>query len=177
MTIKFFPLFFIDEEQGYGFSPIQLSVVYLLSPLVTAFLALLCRKLAEKISQPIILLCVVKFVGTGLLFVLALGDRARQRPFVMAGVFVARTGLMNCPAGIKRAVLMDAVEKKSRAKWNSLESITRFTWSGSAALGGVMVTKYGYRFCFLVTSIVYVFSTAPMLLLIRLVPPKKANSA
>ena len=57
MTIKFFPLFFIDKEQGYSFSPVQLSVVYLLSPLVTAFLALLCRKLAEKISRPIVLLC------------------------------------------------------------------------------------------------------------------------
>ena len=40
-----------------------------------------------------------------------------------------------------------------------------------------MVTKYGYRFCFLVTSIVYVFSTAPMFLLIRLVPPKKGRPA
>ena len=119
MTIKFFPLFFIDEEQGYSFSPIQLSVVYLLCPLFTAFLALLCRKLAETMRRPIILLCVVKLLGTGLLFVLALGDRARRRPVVMAGVFIARTGLMNCPNGIKRAVLMDAVEKKSRASASS----------------------------------------------------------
>ena len=41
--------------------------------------------------------------------------RARRHPFLMAAVFIVRTGMMNCAQGIKRAVLMDAVEKKSRA--------------------------------------------------------------
>ncbi len=54
---------------------------------------------------------------------------------------------------------MDCVPKKSRAAWNSFESITRFTWSGSAVLGGYLVEQYSFKFCFLVTAVIYTMST------------------
>lgn len=38
--------------------------------------------------------------------------------------------------GLTKSVLNDYVSKANRAKWNSLESINVFSWSGSAALGG-----------------------------------------
>lgn len=42
--------------------------------------------------------------------------------------------------------------KRSRAAWNSLEAVTSFGWSGSAALGGWLIHRYGFQFTFLVTA-------------------------
>ena len=42
-------------------------------------------------------------------------------------------------------MLNDYVARRHRAKWNSLESLNNFSWSGSAMLGGVIVDKFGYR--------------------------------
>ena len=64
---------------------------------------------------------------------------------------------------------MDAVPKNQRARWNSLESITRMTWSGSAFLGGFLTDRFGFRVCFLITAIVYSCATLPLLLLVPLV--------
>ena len=33
---------------------------------------------------------------------------------------------------------MDHAHKKSRARWNAVESVNRGTWAGSAALGGYL---------------------------------------
>ena len=95
---------------------------------------------------------------------------------VMAPLFIVRTSVMNGVTGLKRSILMDCIPKKSRAKWNSFESITRFTWSGSAALGGFLVQKFSYKFCFLITAIIYTFATGIFSLLLAAdVPQKNKN--
>jgi len=73
---------------------------------------------------------------------------------------------MNGSSGIRRSMMMDAVPKNQRVRWNSLESLTRMTWAGSAALGGWCVSTFGYRQTFLITAVVYTISTTPLLLLV-----------
>ena len=46
---------------------------------------------------------------------------------------------MKSTRGVGKSILMDYVAKKNRAKWNSIDNITRFGWSGSALLGGFLV--------------------------------------
>ena len=67
-------------------------------------------------------------------------------------------------------------QKKSRAAWNSFESITRFTWSGSAFLGGFLVEQYSFKFCFLVTAIIYTLSTAIFFVLLAADIPAEKRS-
>ena len=38
----------------------------------------------------------------------------------------------NCTQGLSKSVLNDYVSKRNRAKWNSLESINNFSWSGAS---------------------------------------------
>jgi hypothetical protein len=40
---------------------------------------------------------------------------------------------------ILKAVLMDHTPKKSRGRWNALETLNRATFAGSASLGGYLV--------------------------------------
>ena len=47
---------------------------------------------------------------------------------------------------------MDFVPKRRRARWNSLDSVTRLGWSGSALAGGFIISKYGYGKTFLLTA-------------------------
>ena len=80
---------------------------------------------------------------------------------------------MNCTAGLTKSVLNDYVSKANRAKWNSLESINLFSWSGSALLGGVLVDQFGYRFTFLVTAALQSLSLCclvPLALLVHAEP-------
>jgi MFS family permease len=95
---------------------------------------------------------------------------------VLVGIYLLRTWLMNCVAGLTKSVLNDYVSKKHRAKWNSLESINIFSWSGSAALGGWLVDTYGYQATFLVTAALQ--ATAAMMLtpLLAMVPIEKFSN-
>ena len=67
-------------------------------------------------------------------------------------LYLVRTWVMNCTSGLTKSILNDYVSKKRRAKWNGLESVNIFSWSGSAALGGVLIDTIGYRGTFLITA-------------------------
>lgn len=64
--------------------------------------------------------------------------------------------------------MMDVVPKKHRGFWNSLEGVTAFTWTGSAALGGWLISTRDYRFTFLVTGALYIAGTSVLFLTIPL---------
>ena len=75
---------------------------------------------------------------------------------------------MNSSYPIQRAILMDVIPKKDRGKWNSVENLTSFTWTGSAMAGGYLVSNFGYRFTFLITGGLYIIATMILSLLIPL---------
>jgi MFS family permease len=174
MTVKFFPLFFVSEGTGsllgYKFTPIQLSWVYLIMPVCTVSVAISLPKLIKRkcCSRPAAMI-ICKFFGIAALYTMVFFDIDCVNANAMVSLFIFRTAIMNGSAGIKRSILMDAVPKKQRVRWNSLESITRMTWSGSAALGGWCIDSFGYRQTFLITAIVYTISTTPLLLLLPIV--------
>ena len=72
---------------------------------------------------------------------------------------------------------MDYVDKANRARWQSLNSIVRFGWAGSAALGGVLADRYGYTSTFLITAAVQAAGTLVQCLLLPMVPRKEARTA
>ena len=179
MTVKFFPLWFVapnlpGRERGYNFSPIQLSWVYLIMPLCTASFAMLLKQAKRLIGRGWVIV-LSKALGIGALYTMVFFDQECAKPLIMSIIFVFRTAIMNSATGIKRSILMDAVPKASRVRWNSLESMTRMTWSGSAVLGGYLVDRFGYRYCFFVTAIVYSVSSTPFLYLTYLLPKLEAE--
>ena len=53
---------------------------------------------------------------------------------------------------LKKSALMDHVPYASRGKWNAIDGVTRFGWSGSAVLGGSLVDSGGYALTFVITA-------------------------
>ena len=71
----------------------------------------------------------------------------------------------------------DFVAKEHRAKWNSLEAVTGFGWSGSAALGGFLIHRYGFQTTFYLTAGMQLCGWFCSLALLPLVPRKELSAA
>ena len=91
-------------------------------------------------------------------------------------IYLIRTALMNCTYPLNSSILMDFTPKAQRARWQSLGSIVRFGWCGSAALGGVLADQYGYSSTFLITACIQAVGTLIQFLLWPLVPRVEGNS-
>ncbi|KAG7400215.1 hypothetical protein PHYBOEH_006553 [Phytophthora boehmeriae] len=148
MTINFFPLFFKEE---YGLTPIHVCALFMSQPLVVMILSFL----AQRLSKPCGRMPIIAF--TRAFSVACLFSMAYAQPMVLQIVlFLMRGGMMRCSQPLRRSILMDYVPKNIRARWNALEGLSVFSWSGSAVLGGFLIDAYGYRMCFIITSFVYV---------------------
>ncbi|KAF4317929.1 hypothetical protein BBO99_00007649 [Phytophthora kernoviae] len=148
MTINFFPLFFKEE---YGLTPIHVCALFMSQPLVVMILSFLAQCLSKSCGR----MPIIAFTRT--FSVVCLFSMAYAQPMVLQIVlFLMRGGMMRCSQPLRRSILMDYVPKNIRARWNALEGLSVFSWSGSAVLGGFLIDAYGYRMCFIITSLVYV---------------------
>ena len=147
MTINFFPLFFQEE---YGLTPIHMCALFMSQPLIVMIMSFFSQRLSKSCGRmPII-------AFTRALSVSCLFSMAYAQPMALQIVlFLMRGGMMRCSQPLRRSILMDYVPKNIRARWNALEGVSVFSWSGSAVLGGFLIDAYGYRMCFIITSLVY----------------------
>jgi hypothetical protein len=76
---------------------------------------------------------------------------AHTRYFVVGLYFIST--FQHCCRPLKKSVLMDYTRKSTRGRWNSLDSVTRFGWSGSAVLGGYIIDRWDYGASFLATAV------------------------
>ena len=83
---------------------------------------------------------------------------------------------MNCTYPLSTSLLMDVVPAKSRARWQSLNSVVRFGWCGSAAVGGILADKYGYAKTFLFTAGLQTVGLCVLLTVYPLVPRMEKSS-
>ena len=89
-----------------------------------------------------------------LLAILGLFPSLWPRHGIVIAIYLARSALANAPYPIERAIIMDFVPKRMRAKWSSLESVLGFGWSGSAVAGGFLLDAYGFQVTFVSTAII-----------------------
>ena len=170
MTIKFFALFF---WRGLHLGPAIVSAVYVAGPLGISACGIIAQKLSLMIGRlQVTLLC--KFIGIALLITIGRLDLdANGAAYYILPIYLIRTWLMNCCAGLTKSVLNDYVSKASRAKWNALESLNVFSWSGSALVGGLLIDEWGYQTTFLITAVLQAISAFCLLPLLMLVQAEK----
>jgi MFS family permease len=171
MTIKFLPVFFIQEV---GLAPTAVNVVMACSPLLIALASAAAARVARSSwggRVQTTLAC--KALGVALLLWLAADPSLWRRPVLVAAIFLARTGLMNATYPLSRSVLSDYVAKSRRARWNALESVTAMSWSGSAAAGGWIIERRGYSAAFGITAAMQGAALLGFALLLPLVPRRE----
>lgn len=148
MAANIFSLFFLKELE---LSPISVQVLFVLQPMCVA----VCSLFAQFVStcsgrMPVVVAC--RAVGTICLFLMTVSKQVEHQ----GALFLASGALMQCTNPLRQSLLMDFVSKKYRARWNSLEGLSMFSWTGSAVVSGLVVDAYGYRACFLAAACVYV---------------------
>merc|ERR1719444_228580 len=82
---------------------------------------------------------------------------------------------MNALGPINSAIVLDCVDSKYRGRWSALQSISRFSWSGSAVLGGWLADAHSYRYTFFITGLIYAFSAALYTPLLFMVPMERPS--
>lgn len=169
MTVKFFNLFFIQDEH---FTPIQINLLQAVYPCVIAIFMKGTEKMAVPLGRPQASLI---FNGCGVTC-LFLMSGLQSMPWLLS-VYLARGGFQNSSYPIDRSILMDFTPTTQRGMWNAVESLTSMTWSGSAFLGGLLSDSHDYRYTFLMTGIVYTGAWMVYTPLLRLVPPREKDMA
>ncbi|MFX0174125.1 MAG: MFS transporter [Candidatus Hodarchaeota archaeon] len=167
MTVKFFPIFFM---QIYALAPIGVQLIMGATSILTGLTPLGAQNFSLRRGR-VEMIFVVQAIATSCLFLIALYPPI----FVLIPIFLARGSLMNASQPLSRSILMDVVPKYHRGKVNSFQALVwGLFWNFSAAICGFLIgPSNNYRLCFLITAGVYVTGTLPILLLIPLVAKEK----
>lgn len=169
MTVKFFNLFFIEDQH---FTPIQICLLQTAYPMVIAVFMKWTQCLAKPFGRP---QASLTFFSTSVLCLFLLSE-LQSLPLLLV-VFLIRGGFANSTYPLDRSILMDFTPSEQRGRWNAVESLTSMTWSGSALIGGLLSDQRDYRFTFLITAFVYATACVIYAPLLALVPRKEGDAA
>ena len=165
MTVKFFPLFF---KNTLHLDPADVQTIYVVLKVVMACVSGVGMAVAKRTGR-IPAIVVMSYLGLGCLVAMALCyDTMPTIPIVV--LFMVRTALMNASYPLRESILMDSVPKDQRARWKSLDSVSKFGWCGSAALGGYMSDRFGYTFTFFITAGLQFVGVSTLWLIAHTVP-------
>jgi len=163
MSIRYFPIFFMDNLQ---LNPAQVQVIFIVSMLSMAAMTRIAQWVGTKIGRvQTTVLC--KWIGVFLLKAMISSQQRGMAPLYVCILYVLRTAAMNSPSSLTRSVLMDHVPKGERGKWSALESVNMFSWAGSAAVGGLLVDCEGILFNFQVTALCQLLATIPLMMVFK----------
>jgi MFS family permease len=161
MSIRFFPIFFINNLK---LSPVMVQVLYVVSPLLQATLMKRGQILAKSFGRCHVTVA-FKWIGVGFMMLMIFAYIANLPTWFVCLLYIFRTAFSNAPSGLTRSLLMDNVPQEERGKWSALESVNMFSWSGSAALGGVLVGAVGLLPLFVATGCVQLTATLALIAL------------
>eukprot|EP00542_Grammatophora_oceanica_P004886 CAMPEP_0194056560 /NCGR_PEP_ID=MMETSP0009_2-20130614/60545_1 /TAXON_ID=210454 /ORGANISM="Grammatophora oceanica, Strain CCMP 410" /LENGTH=290 /DNA_ID=CAMNT_0038705973 /DNA_START=1 /DNA_END=873 /DNA_ORIENTATION=- len=170
MSIRYFPIFFVDN---LSLNPVVVQLMFILSPLGQAVTMHIAQVYAKRIGR-----CrmTVLFKWTGILFMIAMvcvyefwevaePNNDMKKTWLILILYLIRTTLMNSTSALTKSMLMDHVPPSERSRWTALEAVNMFSWSGSAAFGGILVGWKGLVFNFCVTATMQWIGTFPLIAL------------
>ena len=171
MTIKFFPIFFMKQ---YSLTPIPVQLIMGTTSIITGFASIYTQKSSLKRGRAEMIF-VVQGIATVCLFVISFYPPL----IILVPIFLARGSLMNASQPLSRSILMDVVPKRNRGKVNSLQALAwGMFWNFSAAIGGFLIgPNNNFRFCFIVTTSLYIIGTLLILIIIPLVSKEKQRTS
>jgi MFS family permease len=161
MSIRYFPIFFADNLK---LSPVAVQSLYILAPLCQSMLMRAAYSLSQRYGRCRVAI-LHKWAGILSMLLMVLAYNQGCSVSTICVIYIIRTALMNSTSALTKSVLMDSVPKSERAKWSALESVNMFSWSGSAAIGGLLVAYKGVLFNFCITAGIQFLATLPLLLL------------
>lgn len=148
MTVKFFPVFFNTEGH---INPALLQSVFASLFGLTAIGTLVANKLAKRFGR--MQIAIPSFaIGISCTVLLGVLKPFYTVPAVMLPIFLLRCVIQWSNGALLGSVIADYTPKATRGRWKALSSIIGTTWSGSAAVGGFLIDRYGFGWTFVITG-------------------------
>lgn len=159
MTTQYFTMFMMVV---YDVPPAMLAFLNLCNSCLIAVLAIIIGTVGSRYGR-VRAIIPPKVLGALTLLWMALTRKTAYSPtWMMCIAYVIRNALMNCSAGLSRALIMDIVPPEHRGRWNAVESVQSAGWSGTALIGGFLADRWGYGGAFIIT---FMFHTAGIIIL------------
>lgn len=148
---KYFGIFFKDQ---LGISPIDSALIQLGCRVCIIVTTGAVGWLSKYISAAFVCLGLLVFVNLSNVTLAVDPDEPSSgyMRWVLVAAYVVRGSALVSVFGLKHALLMDNVPKKDRGKYSAIDDLQSGFWSGSAALGGVLIKHYSYRLAFAIMS-------------------------
>jgi len=162
LSSPYLPIFLLSNLE---LKPSQVQIIYIISTASLAIGSKVAHHGGKKLGRLLFTL-ISKWIGVSLMVAMIISYQSNISQTVVCALFILRMVFINSCAALTKSVLMDAVPKNERAKWSSLESVNVFNWSGSAALGGILVSMDGIIFNFFATAAFQLVATLPLAVLI-----------
>ena len=183
MTVKFLFIWLqTNKEGGLDLSPITVLSITAIQPLLVIPSTWIIEWLSKRVGRvqadfiywisgisAFSGIVVMGYTGN---YTTRLSDR-----IILVALFLFRKSVLASTDSIKRSIVMDYVKPKHRARWASLDQLGNVGWSGSAAVGGILIDNYSYQFTFTITAILHVISLVPKIPLLFLVPRRQLKAA
>jgi len=180
MTVKFFPLYFINIVK---LDPASVQCIYVVQPLLQAATTVLLQNLSVWTGRVQIVLA-SRVVGVTCLLAMAYLELAYRDKGgwevswqLLVALYILRTIGMNATSPLEESLMMDYCPSDQRARWKALESINELNWCGSAAIGGLLADRFGYASTFLFTAGMQFLGGSIYVLLLPMIPVESALAA
>jgi len=164
MSIRYFPIFFLDTLK---LSPVEVQILYIITSLGAMGVKYWGQRLSKSYGRCRVAV-LFKWIGLVLMLLLILSTHHDLPTWIICCCYIVRTVFMNSTTPLTKSVLMDAVPKETRGKWSAIESVSMFSWSGSAFLGGLLVGWEGLLFNFTCTAAIQFCATMPLVMILLL---------
>lgn len=177
-TVAFFPVLFADPKIGYGLQPLFTYLIFGITNIVTGFAGIFAQRMIRILgrigsmffTQGLAIICLLGLVVNLILYQSSLITIEFSIALLVV-FYISRNALMNASGPVSRSIVMDIVPAKSRAKWNSLETLAwGMFWSVSASIGGFIVDNFGFLYVFFFTATLYTIATLILLSIKNRVP-------
>ena len=168
-THRFMPIWLKDQVL---LSPSMALAMEGLNYIAIAFLSPLMLALSKRMGRVLTVMVTRSFGISILLAVACMRPLWSQWQIILPMMWV-RMGIMNCTGALTQSIMNDYAPKKTRGRWNALDSVRAVGWSGSAALGGYLVDHFGYEISFIATAIGTAIGTAMRIPLLFIVEDRK----
>jgi len=139
---KYFGIFFTEHV---GIKPIQLSLIQMACRAGIIVTTAAVGGLASYIPAAIVVSGLLVAVN---LANVTLAINPANLAWVAVIAYIVRGSALVSVFGLKHALLMDRVPKKHRGKFSALDDLQSGFWSGTAALGGLLIHHFGYGLAF-----------------------------
>lgn len=149
MTVKFLPVFF--SEVGH-IKPSTLQIVFAAVQLLVVLGTLVAKGLAKRFGRLQIIIPAF-VIGISCTMLLGLLEPFYTVEWVMMPIFFIRCSFQWSVGALLGSILADYTPKKQRGRWKALGSVENASWSGSAAVGGILIDHFQYGPTFVITGL------------------------